>query len=84
MTNISERKVTIYLPAGMQKKLVTLAQKNKLKNLRRGIRREEKLPETMGAIVREALKECFEEKRLEWKGSKNINRLIQTKTGSVE
>ncbi|NQS90324.1 hypothetical protein HQ584_11105 [Patescibacteria group bacterium] len=84
MVNISERKVTIYLPAGMQKKLVTLAQKNKLKNLRRGIRREEKLPETMGAIVREALKEYFEEKKLEWKEGKNINRLIQTKTGSVE
>jgi len=59
-----ERKVTIYLPANMQKKLISLAQKNKLKNLRKGVRREEKLPETMGAIVREALQTYFEERKL--------------------
>jgi hypothetical protein len=60
MAQILERKVTIYLPAKMQKKLVVLAQKNKLKNLRKGVKREDKLPETMGAIVREALQEYFE------------------------
>jgi len=48
----------------MQKKLISLAQKNKLKNLRKGVRREEKLPETMGAIVREALQAYFEEMKL--------------------
>jgi len=45
----------------MQKRLISLAQKNKLKNLRKGVRREEKLPETMGAIVRQALQTYFEE-----------------------
>jgi hypothetical protein len=60
MVHISEKKVTIYLPAKTQRKLVTLAQRNKLKNLRRGMKREDKLPETMGAIVREALEEYFE------------------------
>ncbi len=60
--NISERKVTIYLPANMQKRLVSLAQRNKLKNLRRGVRREDKLPETMGAILREALEDYFKRK----------------------
>ncbi len=59
MTHISERKVTIYLPAKVQKKLVALSQRNKLKNLRKGVKREDKLPETMGAIVREALQEYF-------------------------
>jgi len=39
-----------------------LAQRNKLKNLRIGVKREEKLPETMGAIVRGALEEYFERK----------------------
>jgi len=48
----------------MQKRLISLAQKNKLKNLRKGVRREEKLPETMGAIVREALRTYFEERKL--------------------
>jgi len=48
----------------MQKKLISLAQKNKLKNLRKGVKREEKLPETMGAIVREALQTYFEERKL--------------------
>lgn len=62
MTNISDRKVTIYLSAKMQKRLISLAQRNKLKNLRIGVKREEKLPETMGAIVREALEEYFERK----------------------
>ena len=62
MTNISDRKVTIYLSAKMQKRLIYLAQRNKLKNLRIGVKREEKLPETMGAIVREALEEYFERK----------------------
>jgi hypothetical protein len=60
MAHISERKVTIYLPAKMQKKLVALAQRNKLKNLRKGVKREDKLPETMGAIMREALEKYFE------------------------
>ncbi len=60
MVHISDRKVTIYLPAKMQKKLLTLAQRNKLKNLRRGVQREDKLPETMGAIMREALEKYFE------------------------
>jgi len=60
MAHISERKVTIYLPAKMQRKLVTLAQRNKLKNLRKGVQREDKLPETMGAIMREALEKYFE------------------------
>ena len=64
MRYISERKVTIYLPANMQKKLISLAQKNKLKNLRKGVRTEEKLPETMGAIAREALRTYFEERKL--------------------
>lgn len=59
MVHISERKVTIYLPAKVQKKLIALAQRNKLKNLRRGVRKEDRLPETMGAIVREALEEYF-------------------------
>ncbi len=63
MVHISERKVTIYLPARVQKKLVALAQRNKLKNLRKGVRREDKLPETMGAIVRESLEEYFEKTR---------------------
>ena len=62
MTNISDRKVTIYLSAKMQKRLIYLAQRNKLKNLRIGVKREEKLPETMGAIVRGALEEYFERK----------------------
>jgi len=62
MTNISDRKVTIYLSAKMQKRLISLAQRNKLKNLRIGVKREEKLPETMGAILREALEEYFERK----------------------
>ncbi|MBE0479251.1 hypothetical protein IBX65_09105 [Candidatus Aerophobetes bacterium] len=67
--SISERKVTIYLPADMQKRLISLAQKNKLKNLRKGIKREEKLPETMGAIVRDALQDYF--KKLEKKKRKD-------------
>lgn len=62
MINISDRKVTIYLSAKMQRRLISLAQRNKLKNLRIGVKREEKLPETMGAIVREALEEYFERK----------------------
>jgi|GEM_PF-3002717 len=61
-SNISERKVTIYLPMSMQKRLITLAQRNKLKNLRREVRREDKLPETMGAILREALEDYFKKK----------------------
>jgi hypothetical protein len=59
MVHISARKVTIYLPAKVQKKLIALAQRNKLKNLRKGVQREDKLPETMGAIMREALQEYF-------------------------
>ncbi len=62
MVHISERKVTIYLPAKVQKKLIALAQRNKLKNLRKGVQREDKLPETMGAIMREALEKYFQEK----------------------
>jgi membrane-associated HD superfamily phosphohydrolase len=60
MAHISERKVTIYLPAKVQRKLIAQAQRNKLKNLRKGMKREYKLPETMGAIVREALEEYFQ------------------------
>lgn len=63
MRHISERKLTIYLPAKMQMRLVTLAQRNKLKNLTRGIKGKQKLPETMGAIVRGVLEEHFEKKR---------------------
>jgi len=44
-------------------RLVTLAQRNKLKNLTRGVKGKQKLPETMGAIVRGALEEHFEKKR---------------------
>ncbi len=73
MVHISERKVTIYLPAKVQKKLVALAQRNKLKNLRKGVRREEKLPETMGAIVRDALEEYFRKKVEE----KNRNKRLE-------
>lgn len=51
-----------------------MAQRNKLKNLRIGVKREEKLPETMGAIVREALGEYFERKeprkKIEKRGEK--------------
>jgi len=60
MRYISERKVTIYLPARLQQKLLALAQRNKLTNLEYRVRREEKLPETMGAIVRNALEAYFE------------------------
>jgi len=63
MGHISEKKVTIYLPANMQRKLIALAQKNKLKNLRKGVRKEDKLPETMGAILRKALEDYFERNR---------------------
>lgn len=74
MTNISDRKVTVYLSAKMQKRLIYLAQRNKLKNLRIGVKREEKLPETMGAIAREALGEYFERKeprkKIEKRGEK--------------
>ncbi|MEA1965101.1 MAG: hypothetical protein U9O41_08300 [Candidatus Aerophobetes bacterium] len=73
MVHLSERKVTIYLPAGMQKRLVSLAQKNKLKNLRKGVRREAKLPETMGAITREALEEYFNKNK---ERRRESNRLI--------
>ncbi len=72
MTNISDRKVTIYLSAKMQKRLISLAQRNKLKNLRIGVKREEKLPETMGAIVREALEEYFERKEPRKKSKEGV------------
>ena len=62
MINISGRKITFYLTGKMQRRLISLAQRNKLKNLRIGVKREEKLPETMGAIVREALEEYFQRK----------------------
>ena len=62
MGKISERKITMYLTAEVQETLLNMAHENKLKNLRKGATGEDKLPASMGSIIREALGEYLVKK----------------------
>ena len=63
MAPVSERKLTLYLPADMQMKLITTAQKNKLTNMKKGLKGEYKLSDSMGSLVREAVVEYMAKKK---------------------
>ena len=62
MGKISERKLTMYLTAEVQETLLNMAHENKMRNLKKGATRDDKIPDSMGSIIREALGEYLVKK----------------------